>query len=55
MSDRHAAEKLFKELLSEYRVGILPDVVEGWSIMNDTEREQFTRMNNFFCGLQFVF
>ena len=38
MSDCHAAEKPFNELLSEYRVGILPDVVEGWSNMNDTEK-----------------
>lgn len=31
MSDRHAAEKLFNDLLSEYRAEILPHVVTGWS------------------------
>lgn len=54
MSDRHAAEKLFNELLSEYRADILPDVVDGWLVMSDSEREHFTRMNNFFCGLHFL-
>lgn len=54
MSNRHAAEKLFNNLLSEYRADILPDVVDGWSNMSDTEREHLTRMNNFFCGLHFL-
>ena len=42
------------KIVSKLKNNILPDVVEGWSNMNDTEREQFTRMNNFFCGLHFV-
>ena len=54
MSDRHAAEKLFNELLAEYRAEILPDVVCGWADANECERVQFTRMNNFFCGLHFI-
>ena len=54
MSDRHAAEKLFSTLLSEYRANILPDVVSGWHQMTIGEHEQFMRMNNFFCGLHFL-
>ena len=54
MSDRHAAEKLFNELLADYRSEILPDSVSGWKDTNETEREQLTRMNNFFCGLHFL-
>lgn len=54
MSDRHSAEKKFSQILSEYRADILPDVVSGWSSMSEDEREQFTRMNNFYCGLHFV-
>ena len=54
MSDRHAAEKLFNELLSEYRADILPSVAKDWEGMNKTEREQLTRVNNFFCGLHFL-
>ena len=54
MSDRHAAEKLFSTILSEYRANILPDIVSGWEQMSEGEREQLTRMNNFFCGLHFL-
>ena len=49
MSDRHAAEKLFTQILAEYRCNILPDVVAGWEQMTDAEHEQLMRMNNFFC------
>ena len=54
MSDRHAAEKLFSQILSDYRTNILPDVVPGWNDMSDEEHDQITRMNNFFCGLHFL-
>ena len=54
MSDRHAAEKLFNDLLSEYRAEILPEVMAGWPQVSEMEKEQVTRMNNFFCGLHFV-
>ena len=48
MSDRHAAEKLFNELLSEYRADILPSVAKDWEGMNKTEREQLTRCQQLF-------
>ena len=54
MSDRHAAEKLFAQILAEYMCNILPDVVAGWEQMTDAEHEQLMRMNNFFCGLHFL-
>ena len=54
MSDRHAAEKKFAEVLSAYRADILPDVVANWEQMSLMEQEQLTRMNNFFCGLHFL-
>ena len=54
MSDRHAAEKLFCDYLSEYRAEILPSVVSGWEEVCETEQEQLMRMNNFFCGLHFL-
>ena len=54
MSDRHAAEKLFNELLREYRAEILPTVAKDWENMTKTEREQLMRVNNFFCGLHFL-
>jgi hypothetical protein len=54
MSDRHAAEKLFSQILSEYRESILPDVVSGWREMSEQEQEQVTRINNFYCGVHFL-
>lgn len=54
MSDRHSAEKLFNEMLHDYREGILPDVIENWQDFSDDEKEQITRMNNFFCGLHYL-
>ena len=48
MSDRHAAEKLFNELLHDFRVEVLPVVAEDWNKMTEVKKEQFTRMNNFF-------
>lgn len=54
MSDRHAAEKLFSQILAEYRADILPDVMDGWKDMTDDEHNQLIRMNNFFCGLHFL-
>ena len=54
MSDRHAAEKLFNELLENYRKDILPVVTENWAQMSEVEKDHFTSMNNFFCGLHFL-
>ena len=54
MSDRHAAEKLFSQLLQEYRKYVLPDVVSGWDKMSQDEKNVLTRMNNFYCGLHFI-
>jgi len=39
MSDRHAAEKLFSQLLQEYRKDVLPDVVSGWDKMSQDEKK----------------
>jgi len=51
---RHAAEKLFNEILHEFRADILPTVAENWDQMTEMEKEQLTHMNNFFCGLHFL-
>ena len=54
MSDRHAAKKLFCNLLADYRESILPDVVAEWEMLSTGQRDQIIRMNNFFCGLHFL-
>ena len=50
MSDRHAAEKLFNEILSDFRAQSLPTVIDNWDSITEVEREQLTRMNNFFAA-----
>ena len=47
MSDRHAAEKLFNEILHDYREEILPSVFDNWEELTTAEKQQLTRMNNF--------
>lgn len=54
MSDRHSAEKLFNDLIHDFRAGVLPTIIENWDHLHESEQEQFSRMNNFFCGLHFV-
>jgi len=54
ISDRHAAEKLFSQLLQEYRKDVLPNVVSGWDKMSQDEKHVLTRMNNFYCGLHLI-
>ena len=54
MSDRHTAEKLFNEMLHDYRSEILPDVIVNWEELSGDEKENMTRMNNFFCGLHYL-
>ena len=48
MSDRHSAEKLFNDILADYRAEVLPEVINGWSGLEQSERDQITWMNNFF-------
>lgn len=48
MSDRHAAEKLFNELLHDYRVELLPTVAENWDSMTAVEKE-----HNYYPNEQF--
>ena len=42
MSHRHAAEKLFNDMLHDFRVDILPTVAENWSQITEPERKQLT-------------
>ena len=54
MSDRHAAEKLFNKVLEDFQAEILPTVAANWEQMTEIEREQLTRMNNFFVVSTFL-
>ena len=44
MSDRHAAEKLFNEMLHDYRAENLPDVIGNWVELSADEKVNMTRI-----------
>lgn len=54
MSDRASTEKAFNRLLEEYRLEILPQVIDGWADMDKEEKKSCSKMNNFFCGLHLL-
>ncbi|XP_033114519.1 uncharacterized protein LOC117114998 [Anneissia japonica] len=54
MSDRCATQKKFNRLLEDYREEILPDVIEGWGDLSETEQIKVVKLDNYFCGLHFL-
>ena len=51
MSDRHIVQKNFNTLLEEYRLGVLPSIIEDWNQLSTAEQDQLSHLNNFFCGM----
>ena len=54
MSDRHIVQKKFNSVFQEFRANVLPDVVEGWGELDDVEKENMSKVNDFFCGMHYV-
>ena len=54
MSDRHIVEKYFNSLLEEYRLQVLPIVIDNWVDLNVEEQQSISTLNNFFCGLHLL-
>ena len=54
MSDRASTQKSFNTLLSEYRAGILPIVIQDWDDFIPEEKQSMSQMHNFFCGMHLV-
>ena len=48
MSDRHIVQKKFNSVFQDYRVSVLPDVVENWDAMNEDIQSNFIKVNDFF-------
>ena len=56
MSDRHAAEKLFNQLIHDFRAEILPAVAEGWNQMTYTNCiSNVKHLHSLFEQLDFFF
>lgn len=54
MSDRASTQKSFNSLLADYRAHILPNVMENWGDLSDSERQSLSQMHNFYCGMHLV-
>lgn len=48
MSDRASTEKAFNRIPEEYRLKILPQVIDGWADMEKGEKKSCSKMNKFF-------
>ena len=48
MSDGHIFQKKFNSVFHDYRVSVLPIVVENWDAMNEDIQSNFIKVNNFF-------
>ena len=51
MSDRHVVQKKFNSLLEDYRLEILPVVIQEWGQLTATEQDHVSTLHNFFCGM----
>ena len=54
MSDRAQTEKAFNNLLEDYRKEILPHIITNWADLNQDQKSNLSRLNNFFCGLHLL-
>lgn len=54
MSDRASTEKLFNEILTEYRSSLLPEIVDNFDKLSEDDIISAKQMNNFFCGLHLL-
>ena len=54
MSDRHIVEKSFNNLLEDYRLEVLPSIIENWENLSTDERTNLASLNSFFCGMHLV-
>jgi hypothetical protein len=54
MSDRAKTNIAFTQLLIEYRKDIMPDVIDGWNVFTEEQKNACWKINNFFCGLHLL-
>ena len=54
MSDRCAAQKKFNDIFIKYRHSVLPDIINNWNDLSDSDKKSFSTVNVFYCGLHFL-
>ena len=55
LSDRHIVEKKFKNLLEDFRLEILPDVINAWNDLSEEKQQQIAFLNNLECTYWFEY
>ena len=48
MSDRHTVQESFNVLLKNYHQETLPNVIEGWDTLGESEKSTILRLNDNF-------
>jgi hypothetical protein len=51
MTDRHIVNKKFKELFEKARDTIFTDHLQGYTTMDNNQKERLTKLHSFYCGL----
>ena len=54
MTDRHIVQKKFNAIFQDYRAGMLPEVIKGLDILNESKQLKISKVNDFFCGMHYI-
>ncbi|MBN3312970.1 SPIN4 protein, partial [Atractosteus spatula] len=54
IGDRASTEKKFNEILAQYRTDILPEIVDGFDDLSETDKARIGVINELFCGLHLI-
>ena len=54
MSDRAKVNISFTYLLQQYKLKVLPNIIEGWEELTNEQKLMYSKVNNFFCALHLL-
>lgn len=54
MSDRASTEKIFNQLLQQYKQEIFPIIQLNFNNLTQDEQQLCSQINNFYCGLHLL-
>lgn len=54
MSDRAKVNISFTDLLQQYKLKVLLNIIEGWEELTNEQKLMCSKVNNFFCALHLL-
>ena len=54
MSDRAKVNISFTDRLQQYKLEVLPNIIEGWEELTNEQKLMCSKVNNFFCALHLL-